>query len=269
MVTQNGWNNQEKSEDSPKRLSEPQRTVPFGFQQIPETEKEGRTLRHFNTVANKYDFMNTLLSFGIHYLWKRTAVAMMDLKSGDKVIDICGGTGDLAVLADRYVDGSGKVIIYDINRKMMQAGRTGRIRPYKNKRIEFVQGNAESIAFPNEIFDAAMVGFGIRNLTHMDAGFTEMHRVLKTGGKMMCLEFSKPTAPVFRQLYDFYSFYVMPLLGEMFVGSREAYTLLPESIRMFPMPEELTALLEKIGFRKVTHRKLTNGIAVVHVAEKI
>ena len=268
MVDKNRWHNQENSGDRPTGLAEPQRNVPFGFQRIPEAEKEGRTLRHFNTVAHKYDFMNTLLSFGIHYLWKRTAVEMMDLKSGNKVIDVCGGTGDLAVLAARCVDVSGKVIIYDINRKMMQAGRTGRIRPYKNKCIEFVQGNAESISFPNEIFDAAMVGFGIRNLTHMDAGFTEMHRILKTGGKMMCLEFSKPTAPVFRRLYDFYSFYVMPLLGELFVGSQEAYTLLPESIRMFPMPEELTALLKKIGFRKVTDRKLTNGIAVVHMAEK-
>ena len=268
MVAKNGWNRQEKKANPSKGRSEPQRTVPFGFQQIPEAEKEGRTLRHFNTVADKYDFMNTLLSFGIHYLWKRTAVAMMDLKSGDKVIDVCGGTGDLAFLAARCVDDAGEVIIYDINRKMMQTGRTGRIHPYKNKPISYVQGNAESIAFPNETFDAAMVGFGIRNLTHMDIGFTEMHRILKTGGKMMCLEFSKPTAPVFRQLYDFYSFYVMPLLGELFVGSREAYTLLPESIRMFPMPEELTALLKKIGFRKVTHRKLTNGIAVVHVAEK-
>jgi demethylmenaquinone methyltransferase/2-methoxy-6-polyprenyl-1,4-benzoquinol methylase len=268
MVDKNRWHNQEKLGDRPAGLFEPQRTVPFGFQRIPEEEKEGRTLRHFNTVAHKYDFMNTLLSFGIHYLWKRTAVAMMNLKSGNKVIDVCGGTGDLAVLAARRVDGSGKVIIYDINRKMMQAGRTRRIRPYKNKRIEFVQGNAESISFPNEIFDAAMVGFGIRNLTHMDAGFREMYRILKTGGKMMCLEFSKPTAPVFRRLYDFYSFYIMPLLGELFVGSQEAYTLLPESIRMFPMPEELTALLENIGFRKVSHRKLTNGIAVVHMGEK-
>jgi demethylmenaquinone methyltransferase / 2-methoxy-6-polyprenyl-1,4-benzoquinol methylase len=243
--------------------------VPFGFQQIPEEEKVGRTMRHFNTVARKYDFMNTLLSFGIHYLWKRTAIEMLHLKPGDRVLDVCGGTGDLAVSATRSVDISGKVIIYDINRKMMQVGRAKRNRSILKNRIELIQGDAESISFPDDTFDAAMVGFGIRNLTHMDLGFIEMYRILKPGGKIMCLEFSKPTAPLFRWLYDVYSFHVMPLLGQVLVGSRQAYLLLPESIRMFPMPEELSALLRDIGFRKVTYRRLTNGIAVVHVAEKL
>jgi demethylmenaquinone methyltransferase/2-methoxy-6-polyprenyl-1,4-benzoquinol methylase len=242
--------------------------VPFGFQQIPKKEKVGRTMRHFNTVATKYDFMNTLLSFGIHYLWKRTAIEMMHLKTGDRVLDICGGTGDLAVLAVRSVDISGKVIIYDINRKMIQVGRAKRNRPAQRNRIEFIQGDAESISFQDDTFDAAMVGFGIRNLTHMDLGFQEMHRILKPGGKIMCLEFSKPTASLFRWLYDVYSFHVIPFLGKVLVGSRQAYTLLPESIRMFPLPEELSTLLRDIGFHNVIYRRLTNGIAVVHVAEK-
>ena len=242
--------------------------VPFGFQQIPQKEKVGRTMRHFNKVATKYDFMNTLLSFGIHYLWKRTAIEMMHLKTGDRVLDICGGTGDLAVLAVRSVDTSGKVIIYDINRKMIQVGRVKRNRLAQRNRIEFIQGDAESISFPDDTFDAAMVGFGIRNLTHMDLGFQEMHRILKPGGKIMCLEFSKPTAPLFRWLYDVYSFHVIPFLGKVLVGSRQAYTLLPESIRMFPLPEELSTLLRDIGFHNVIYRRLTNGIAVVHVAEK-
>lgn len=242
--------------------------VPFGFQQIPKQEKAGRTLRHFNRVATKYDFMNTLLSFGIHYLWKRIAIEMLHLKPGDRVIDVCGGTGDLAVLAARSVDLSGKVIIYDINRKMMQVGRAKRNQPALRNRIEFIQGNAESISFPEDTFDSAMVGFGIRNLTHMDLGFKEMHRILKPGGRIMCLEFSKPTAPLFRWLYDIYSFYVIPFLGKVLVGSRQAYLLLPESIRMFPVPEELSALLRDIGFHKVSYRRLTNGIAVVHVGEK-
>jgi demethylmenaquinone methyltransferase/2-methoxy-6-polyprenyl-1,4-benzoquinol methylase len=242
--------------------------VPFGFQQIPKQEKVGRTLRHFNTVAAKYDFMNTLLSFGIHYLWKRAAIKMMHLKPGDRVLDVCGGTGDLAVLAARSVDLSGKVIIYDINRKMMQVGRAKRNRSARRNRIECIQGDAESISFPDNTFDAAMVGFGIRNLTQMDLGFKEMHRILKPGGKIMCLEFSKPTAPLFRWLYDVYSFHVMPLLGQILVGSRQSYLLLPESIRMFPLPEALSDLLRDIGFHKVSYRRLTNGIAVVHVAEK-
>ena len=150
----------------------------------------------------------------------------------------------------------------------MQVGRAKQNRSALRNRIECIQGDAESISFPDDTFDAAMVGFGIRNLTHMDLGFNEMHRVLKPGGKIMCLEFSKPTAPLFRWLYDIYSFYVMPLLGQVLVGSRQAYLLLPESIRMFPLPEEVSAVLRDIGFHNVTYRRLTNGIAVVHVAEK-
>jgi len=264
----NIWHKQEPEQGQPNTHADREKTVPFGFQQIPKKEKVIRTIRHFNTVASKYDLMNTLLSFGIHYLWKRTAIEMMHLKPGDRVLDVCGGTGDLAVLAARSVDISGKIIIYDINRKMMQVGRTKRNRPAQRNRIEFIQGDAESISFTDEAFDAAMVGFGIRNLTHMEVGFQEMHRILKPGGKMMCLEFSKPTAPLFRWLYDVYSFHVMPLLGQILVGSRQAYTLLPESIRMFPMPEALSALLRDIGFHKVVYRRLTNGIAVVHIAEK-
>jgi demethylmenaquinone methyltransferase/2-methoxy-6-polyprenyl-1,4-benzoquinol methylase len=264
----NIWHEKGTQGSTPGNHPDQEILVPFGFQKIPKKEKVGRTLRHFNTVATKYDFMNTLLSFGIHYLWKRTAIEMMHLKPGDKVLDVCGGTGDLAVLAGRSVDISGEVIIYDINRKMMQVGRAKRNRSALRNRIEFIQGNAESISFPDDTFDAAMVGFGIRNLTHMDLGFKEMHRILKPGGKIMCLEFSKPTAPLFRWLYDVYSFHVMPFLGKVLVGSRQAYLLLPESIRMFPLPEELSALLRDIGFHKVSYRRLTNGIAVVHVGEK-
>jgi demethylmenaquinone methyltransferase/2-methoxy-6-polyprenyl-1,4-benzoquinol methylase len=264
----NIWHKQETKKGRLNTHPDREKTVPFGFQQIPKKEKVIRTIRHFNTVASKYDFMNTLLSFGIHYLWKRTAIEMMHLKPGDRVLDVCGGTGDLAVLASRSVDISGKIIIYDINRKMMQAGRAKLNRTARRNRIEFIQGDAELISFADEAFDATMVGFGIRNLTHMDVGFKEMHRILKPGGKIMCLEFSKPTASIFRWLYDVYSFHVMPLLGQILVGSRQAYTLLPESIRMFPLPEVLSALLRDIGFHKVVYRRLTNGIAVVHVAEK-
>ena len=267
--TKNFWHKKDAVQrPQPENHPDQEILVTFGFQQIPKEEKAGRTLRHFNTVATKYDFMNTLLSFGIHYLWKRIAIEMLHLKPGDRVIDVCGGTGDLAVLAARSVDLSGKVIIYDINRKMMQVGRAKRNRSVRRYPIELIQGNAESISFPDDTFDSVMVGFGIRNLTHMDLGFKEMHRILKPGGRIMCLEFSKPTAPLFRWLYDIYSFYVIPFLGKVLVGSRQAYLLLPESIRMFPLPEELSALLRDIGFHKVSYRRLTNGIAVVHVAEK-
>ncbi len=240
----------------------------FGYQRIHEDEKGKRVISHFNTVARRYDLMNTILSFGIHYLWKRTAVKMLKLKPGDRVIDLCGGTGDLAMAAGRSIGPTGEMVLYDINREMMIAGRDRVLSSPFGKQTFYVQGDAEMIAFPDSSFDAAMVGFGIRNLTHVEKGFKEMYRVLKTGGKMMCLEFSKPSAPIFRWLYDLYSFYIMPFLGGLVVGSKEAYRHLPESIRVFPLPEELTRLLENIGFHGVTHRKLTNGIAVVHLGEK-
>ncbi len=240
----------------------------FGYQRVSESEKAQWVRRHFNTVARKYDLMNTLLSFGIHHLWKRTAVKMMALNPGDRVLDVCGGTGDLAVLAYRIVGPVGRVIIYDINRAMIHAGRKKLSTSPSGQQIPFVQGDAEHISFPDRYFDAAMVGFGIRNVTRMDQGFREMHRILKPRGKFMCLEFSKPTAPVFRRLYDIYSFYVMPLLGEIIVGSRKAYTHLPESIRTFVGPDELTELMKQAGFSQVMTRKLTNGIAMIHVATK-
>jgi demethylmenaquinone methyltransferase/2-methoxy-6-polyprenyl-1,4-benzoquinol methylase len=245
-----------------------QKIACFGYRQIPQDEKIKWVLRHFNTVADKYDFMNTLLSFGIHHLWKRTAVRMLGLKEGDWVIDVCGGTGDLSLLAAKSVGLSGRVILYDFNEKMMKAGRAKVDGSPFRKCIWYVRGDAEQISFPNRKFDAAMVGFGIRNLTDMEKGFREMYRVLKPDGKMICLEFSKPTAPLFRWLYDMYSFYVMPRLGELIMGSRPAYAYLPESIRMFPLPDELANTMKKIGFAHITHHKLTNGIAVVHMAKK-
>jgi demethylmenaquinone methyltransferase/2-methoxy-6-polyprenyl-1,4-benzoquinol methylase len=240
----------------------------FGYQKVSEDEKSQWVLRHFNSVARRYDLMNTLLSFGIHHLWKRSAVKMMGLKAGDRVLDVCGGTGDLAILAAESVGRSGQVIIYDINRAMIEAGVQKIKHLPLEDRIRFVQGDAELISFPDGSFDAAMVGFGIRNVTHMDQGFKEMCRVLKPGGKMMCLEFSKPTWPLFRWMYDVYSFHVMPALGEIFAGSSKAYLHLTESIRTFALPDELTAVLKKVGFSEVTERKLTNGIAMIHLALK-
>jgi len=242
--------------------------VYFGCQKVSQKEKVQRTCLHFETVAKRYDFMNTLLSFGIHYLWKHAAIRMMKLKPGDRVLDVCGGTGDLSILAQRVVGLFGQVVLCDLNRTMIQTGKTKLTHSSVRSRIRYVQGNAEELSFPDSYFDAAMVGFGIRNVSHMEKGFGEMHRVLKPGGKLMCLEFSKPTAPLFRFLYDFYSFKIMPLLGELLAGSRKAYTLLPESIRTFPLPDELAEILESIGFRRVVYRRLTNGIAVVHLGEK-
>jgi len=240
----------------------------FGYQRIPAAEKVKWVLRHFNSIAGKYDSMNTLLSFGLHHLWKRTAVRALGLKAGDRVIDVCGGTADLSILAAKAVGPDGRVILYDISRAMIEAGRPKVAKASSNGKVRYVLGNAEEISFANGQFDAAMVAFGIRNLTRMEKGLEEMFRVLKPGGKLLCLEFSRPTTPLFRWLYDLYSFQIMPLAGRIFAGSRQAYTYLPESIRLFPLPEELGAILKRVGFGGVTYRYLTNGIAVVYIGVK-
>jgi len=244
------------------------RTANYGYRKVAEDEKVQWVRRHFDSVARQYDFMNTLLSFGIHYLWKHLAVRSLALKPGEAVLDVCGGTGDLAILAARKVLPGGRVVVFDINRAMIESGRRKNSNAAVRRKLDYVQGNAEKMGFPDQSFDAAMVGFGIRNVTHMEQGFREMLRVLKPGGRMMCLEFSKPTNPVFRWLYDMYSFHAMPLLGRLVVGTQEAYTHLPESIRVFPLPDELSEILENIGYRQVTHRSLSNGIAVIHQGER-
>ncbi|MCL4504089.1 MAG: bifunctional demethylmenaquinone methyltransferase/2-methoxy-6-polyprenyl-1,4-benzoquinol methylase UbiE [Deltaproteobacteria bacterium] len=240
----------------------------FGYQPVAPAEKEKLVHRHFDTVSSRYDFMNTLLSFGMHYPWKWTAVRLLKLKAGDRVLDVCGGTADLALLAASKIGPAGRVAVYDINRAMMAAGQPKVARAKFTSRIAFLQGDAEHLSCPDASFDAAMVGFGIRNLTHPEQGFKEMHRVLKPGGRLMCLEFSQPVTSWFRRLYDFYSFYIMPLMGRLFVGSWQAYTYLPESIRMFADPEEVSATLAGLGFKEIRYRRLTNGIAVIHLAVK-
>ena len=225
-------------------------------------------LGYFDSVARKYDMMNTLLSFGIHHIRKRTAVRMMGLNIGDRVLDVCGGTGDLAILAAGAVRPAGHVTLYDFSSAMINAGKFKKNNSSIRNRVQYIQGDAQEISFQEQSFDAAMVGFGIRNVIDMKKAFKEMYRVLKPGGKMMCLEFSQPASPLFRLLYDYYSFYIIPFLGKSITGSIQAYTHLPESIRTFPSPEKLSDILKIIGFLHITHKKLTNGIAVIHLAKK-
>lgn len=240
----------------------------FGLKTYAEEDKTAAVRRHFERVAPKYDFMNSLLSFGIQRVWKREAIRLLSPRPGDRVLDLCGGTGDLAHLTAARTGSDGRAVICDINMAMMAAGRQTYASHPLARQVTWVQGDAESIPFPDTTFNAAIVGFGIRNLTHLEQGFTEMCRVLKPGGKFLCLEFSRPTNAVFRALYDFYSFNIMPLLGQLIAGSAESYACLPETIRMFPLPDELAKILENCGFENVDYHSMTNGMVVAHLAKK-
>ncbi len=242
--------------------------VNFGSRKVSPGEKRRLVQDHFDTVARRYDLTNTLLSFGLQHIWKRTAVNLLKLAPGERVADVCGGTADLAALAAPRVSPTGRVVVYDFNLAMMAIGRDKVRGAGLDRGIAFVQGDAEHLALADASVQAAMGGFGIRNLADMEQGLREMHRILKPGGRLVILEFSKPTNTWFRALYDLYSFTVMPLMGKVMVGSAAAYTYLPESIRLFPAPGELSNTLRNLGFARVTHRPLSNGIAVAHLAHK-
>ena len=241
----------------------------FGYRKVEPGEKIALVQQHFDTVAPRYDFSNTVLSFGLDRIWRQKAVKILTLKPGDRVLDLCGGTAELALLAAVDVGKNGRVILYDINRAMMLAGRSKVSDARLDDRITYVQGDAERISLADSSFDAVMVGFGIRNLTHLEKGFQEVHRILKKGGKFLCLEFSQPQTGWFRSLYDVYSFFIMPWIGKLLVGSRNAYSYLPESIRLFPSPDELSGIIETAGFSRVQSKTITNGIAIIHTAEKV
>ena len=242
--------------------------VSFGSRRVSHQEKKSLVQGHFDTVAARYDLTNNLLSFGLQQVWKRKAVAWLGLTRGERVLDACGGTADLGLLAAGPVGPEGRIIIYDFNRAMLAVGRD-KIEPAgMAATMSLVQGDVEQIALQDQTFDAALVGFGIRNLAAMEAGLQELHRVLKPGGRLLILEFSQPTNTWFRALYDLYSFTVMPLVGKIMMGSWEAYTYLPESIRVFASPDELGAILERVGFSRVDYHRLSNGIAVMYLAWK-
>lgn len=262
------WSEEKKRKEQLDDVVFLKRQARFGSEELSEQEKADRVRRHFDSVAHKYDMMNTVLSLGIHYLWKKAAITRLGLKSGERVLDVCGGTGDLSVMAGKAMGRSGNIVLYDINRDMINAGRMKRTNADIRRDIHYVQGDAEWISFPDDTFDVVMIGFAVRNITHMKQAFSEMCRVLKPGGRFLCLEFSKPVWPWFRCLYDVYSFHIMPLLGDLMMGERKAYTCLPETIRLFLMPDELRDVLTSVGFSEVIYERMTNGIAVAHTGTK-
>jgi demethylmenaquinone methyltransferase/2-methoxy-6-polyprenyl-1,4-benzoquinol methylase len=246
----------------------PQNKVPFGYKRVTADEKRKLVDVQFDAIARTYDLADALLTFGLHFLWKRTTVRLLSLKQGNRVLDLCGGTADLGLLAAKEIGQQGSVIVYDISRPMMEVGKDKVSRSGFGGRIAFIKGDAESMCFPDRSFDAVTVGFGVRNLVHLETGLREVHRILVAGGRFTILEFSLPTHFWFRRLYDLYSFRVMPRAAKLICGTGNPFVYLAESIRVFPSPERLSWMLKEIGFATVTLRRLTDGIAVVYLARK-
>jgi len=237
----------------------------FGFQSVDEADKARHVRSVFDSVAPKYDLMNDLMSGGLHRLWKAYTLAVANLQPGDKVLDIAGGTGDLALAFSKKVGKTGQVVHTDINEAMLSTGRNRLLD--LGKVLPTVVCDAEKLPFPSQYFDLVSVAFGLRNMTHKDTALAEMNRVLKPGGKLLVLEFSK-VAPPLEKLYDWYSFKVLPQLGKWVAGDDASYRYLAESIRMHPSQEELKAMMHKGGFGHVDYHNLTAGIAALHVGIK-
>ena len=237
----------------------------FGYESVDEQDKASRVRGVFDSVASKYDVMNDLMSGGMHRAWKAYTVMVANLKPGDKALDIAGGTGDLAMAFAKKVGPTGQVVHTDINEAML---RTGRDRLTNlGVMLPTVICDAEQLPFPEGHFDLVSVAFGLRNMTHKDAALREMNRVLRPGGKLLVLEFSKVAKPL-RAAYDWYSFNVLPKMGSLVAGDADSYRYLSESIRMHPGQEELKALMKDSGFGHVDYHNMTAGVVALHVGIK-
>ena len=240
-------------------------TTHFGFKSVDEAEKARHVRSVFDSVAPKYDLMNDLMSMGLHRAWKAYTVMTANLKEGDTVLDIAGGTGDLALAFSKKVGQSGRVVHADINEAMLRTGRNRLLDA--GVALPTMVCDAEKLPFPDGSFDVVSVAFGLRNMTHKDTALAEMNRVLKAGGRLLVLEFSKVAVPL-EKVYDWYSFKVLPQLGKLVAGDDSSYRYLAESIRMHPGQDELKAMIHKGGFGHVDYPNLTGGVVALHVGIK-
>ncbi len=244
------------------------RTTHFGYEEVDVEAKAGKVAGVFHSVAARYDLMNDLMSGGIHRIWKRFTIELSGVRKGHAVLDIAGGTGDLAARFSRLVGDEGRVVLADINESMLNVGRDKLIDTGHLGNIEFVQADAQYLPFPDDTFDCITIAFGLRNVTDKNLALRAMLRVLKPGGRLLVLEFSKPESELLGKAYDGYSFKVLPLMGQLVAGDSDSYRYLAESIRMHPDQETLKDMMEDAGFSRCEYHNMTGGIVALHKGVK-
>jgi len=243
----------------------------FGFQKVAEADKQKLVNTVFHSVAGKYDIMNDIMSGGLHRLWKNALVAWLapPRRPGWRVLDVAGGTGDIAFRMIRASGGQGRATVLDINGSMLQVGKARAAAKGLADKVDFVEANAEKLPFADACFDAYTIAFGIRNVPHIAAALSEARRVLKPGGRFLCLEFSAVDMPLLDKIYDLWSFHAIPRIGQMITGDAASYRYLVESIRKFPRQQDFAAMMAAAGFAHVDYRNMTGGIAAIHSGWKI
>src|SRR5688572_21029158 len=252
-----------------EQTQKPDDTTHFGFRDVPKGDKQKLVGEVFSSVAGKYDLMNDLMSLGVHRVWKRYFVATAQVKPGDRVLDLAGGTGDIALLLRDRVGDTGSIVLGDINGAMLRVGRDRMTDMGKVGGFEYVQMNAEKLPFPDGTFDLVTIAFGLRNVTEKEAALREMNRVLKVGGQARVLEFSEVKADWFKPIYDFHSFKVLPRLGKLFANDADSYQYLAESIRKHPPQDELKAMMQAAGFARCSYKNLSAGIVAIHTGYRV
>lgn len=246
-----------------------QKTTHFGYKEVPVEKKAEKVAEVFHSVAHKYDIMNDLMSMGIHRAWKIFTLNQAGARPGMRVLDLAGGTGDLAMKFAGQVGSTGEVVLADINSSMLEEGRRRLIDKGIIGNVRFAQVNAEALPFPDDSFDIITIAFGLRNVTDKDKALRSMRRVLKPGGKLLVLEFSKPISNTFSKIYDLYSFTALPLMGKLITGDAESYRYLAESIRMHPDQETLKQMMCDAGFERCDYHNLSGGVVALHTGYAI